>query len=309
MSKQPKATDYAGMLYEQFRSNPRRQRTALYEHMYLRLFTEMACARFEWKGLPDSVNPRFIEMTLFRQALAVFFYENKDFDKFMCLRGAASGELNWHDEPLSFTVTGNRFVNRTLKAKDCVPIWGNYMRIPDQDIAMLYATKLAELERTIEINLKAMRKPFFFAVEETERLSFQNILRQVAEGQDAVFGTETLSRALEDKIKLFDLKIDKELVLNLYITKAKMWNECMTHLGINNANQEKRERLVVSEVSANNSQVLMARNVALDARRDAAERINEMYGDRLEEEITVDWNVDEVNVAKEKAMAETGMES
>ena len=66
---------------------------------------------------------------------------------------------------------------------------------------------------------------------------------------------------------------------------------------------------MVSEVSANNSQVLMARNVALDARRDAAERINEMYGDRLEEEITVDWNVDEVNVAKEKAMAETGMES
>lgn len=305
MSKQPKASDYAGQLYEQFRSNPRRQRTALYEHMYLRLFTEMACARFEWQGLPESVNPRFIEMTLFRQALAVFFHETKDFNKFMCLRGAASGELNYHDEPLSFTVTGNRFVNRTLASKDCVPIWGNYMRIPDQDIAMLYATKLAELERTIEINLKAMRKPFLFAVEETERLTFQNVLRQVMEGQDVVFGSETLSRALEDKIKIFDMKIDPDLVINLYITKAKMWNECMTHLGINNANQEKRERLVASEVSANNSQVLMARNVALDARRDAAERINEKY----DLDVSVEWNVDEVNIELEKVMAETGRES
>jgi hypothetical protein len=293
------------MLYDDFRNNPARNRVAMYERMYLRLFTEMACARFEWEGLPESINPRFLEISLFRQALAVFFYENKNFNKYMVLRGAGSGELNYQDEPLSYTVTGNRFVNRTLGYKDCVPIWANYLRIPDAEIALLYATKLAELERTIEINLKAHRKPFFFAVSDTEKLSFMNILRQVHAGEDAVFGTETLSGALEDKIKLFDLKIDKELVLNLYITKSKMWNECMTHLGINNANQEKRERLVVSEVSANNSQVLMARNVALDARRDACERINEKY--KLN--VSVKWNIDEETIIREQAIAETPMES
>jgi hypothetical protein len=293
------------MLYDDFRNNPARNRVAMYERMYLRLFTEMACARFEWEGLPESINPRFLEISLFRQALAVFFYENKNFNKYMVLRGAGSGELNYQDEPLSYTVTGNRFVNRTLGYKDCVPIWANYLRIPDAEIALLYATKLAELERTIEINLKAHRKPFFFAVSDTEKLSFMNILRQVHAGEDAVFGTETLSGALEDKIKLFDLKIDKELVLNLYITKSKMWNECMTHLGINNANQEKRERLVVSEVSANNSQVLMARNVALDARRDACERINEKY----DLNVSVKWNIDEETIIREQAIAETPMES
>jgi hypothetical protein len=82
----------------------------------------------------------------------------------------------------------------------------------------------------------------------------------------------------------------------------------MTLLGINNANQDKRERLVTSEVSANNSQVLLARQVALDARRDACNRINKRYPNL---NISVHWNVDEDNLMKEKAMAEdnTGTEA
>jgi hypothetical protein len=49
-------------------------------------------------------------------------------------------------------------------------------------------------------------------------------------------------------------------------------------LGINNANQDKKERLVAAEVGANDEQVQATRNIALNARQQAAERINKLYG-------------------------------
>ena len=52
----------------------------------------------------------------------------------------------------------------------------------------------------------------------------------------------------------------------------------MTFLGINNANMDKRERLVDDEVQANNKQVKACEDVMLKAREDAVKRINEMFG-------------------------------
>ena len=49
-------------------------------------------------------------------------------------------------------------------------------------------------------------------------------------------------------------------------------------LGINHANQDKKERLVSSEVGANDEQVDAMKNVALNSRQRAAKQINDMFG-------------------------------
>lgn len=311
MSKQ--RGDYVRGLYDNFRNNPNRNRKSVEVMMYERLISEMAMARFEWRGLPDSIDVRFLELTLFYQALSVFYFD-RDFDCYFALRGSGAGPINMYDNPTVFKVYGNTMVNKILRATkrgereaDCVPIWANFLRIPDWDIVQIYATKLAEVDRTIEQDILAMRHPFIVAVNDNQKLSLQNALRQVQEGQPVLFGTEALAETIDQMIKVFDLKIDKEEVINLQLVKSKMWNECMTLLGINNANQDKRERLVTSEVSANNSQVLLARQVALDARRDACKRINDRYPNL---NISVHWNVDEDNLTKEKQMSDqnTGTE-
>lgn len=297
---------------DRHRANPAKDRKMLMELMYERVFTEIAMARFKWKGLPESINVRFLEHTLFYRALSVFYFD-KDYDKHFALKGAASGPVNMYDEPTAFRVFGNSLINKELRAmttqdKDgggrknpqCVPIWANRLRMPDHDIALIYATKMAEIERTIEINVMAMRHPFIVAVDDTDKLTLQNALRQVVEGQPVIFGTQAMADSLDNKARLLDMKIDKDLAPNLQLVKAKQWNDCMTFLGINNANQDKRERLVTSEVSANNSQVLMARNSALDARRFACEQINSLY----DLNVSVDWNVDVELIAQEAALAE-----
>lgn len=300
MTKKDVGTDYVSSLYSEFKNNPARNRKTLYERMYIRVLTEIATNRFEWKGLPDEIDKRFLELELFRHALCVFFYDD-EFERYFALRGSGAGKWNMYDNPVTFRVIGNTMISRTLNAgrtytrvgdedfaidAQCVPIWGNTLRTPDWDIVYLQCTKLADVERTIEITLKGMRMPFLIAVDDSKRLSLVNLMRQHDEGLPVIYGTEAMMDTLDQQIKLLDLGIDKEIVLNLQIAKSKIWNETMTLLGINNANQEKRERLVADEVSANDSQILAVRNSAMSSRQYAADQINSRYG----LELSVEWN-------------------
>jgi hypothetical protein len=286
-----------------FRNNPTNNRQTMAERMYMRHLTELCVNRFEWKGLPKSIDARFLEMTLYRNGLSVFYWDN-DFGRYLTLRASGQGMTNHYDNPVSFRVTGNTMINKTLSGNDCVPIWSNYMRMPDLDIVLLYSKRLADLDRTIEINSKNLRKSKLVIADENQRLSWQNINRQLEEGVEVIYGTSALDST---QAQVFDFGADPVGVVNLQIVKSKMWNECMTMLGINNANQDKKERLVANEVDANDEQVFATRAISLNARRAACEQINRKYTypDGTPLNISVDFvNLDELgtpNVA-------TGME-
>lgn len=303
MTRRKKKADHVQQnYYDPFMNNPVRNKQALTERMYIRVLTELSCNRFKWEGLPAEVDERFLELTLFRQSLAVFFKDTAEIvaankgnlgsrnvaatDRFFAMRGTGFGNVNMYDNPTQFRVLGNGHMERHLTARQCVPIWSNYLRVPDWDIVTLYAAKLAQVDRTIEINLDQMRLSYIMAVPENQRLSWTNIMRQHSEGQPIIWGTDAMD--IESVIQSFPMTIEKDQVLNLQLVKAKLWNECMTLLGINNANQDKKERLVSGEVDANNGQVMASRSVALTARRQAAEQINKMF--KLN--VRVEWNED-----------------
>lgn len=244
--------------------------------MYQRVLTELALNRFTWNGLPAGMTGRFIEMMLLRDGLCVFYFD-RSVERFLSLRATGTGPINIYDNPTKFTVIGNgQFPSKTLKADECVPIWCNYLRIPDMDIVTVFADKLANVSRTIDINLQQQRKPYILTVPEERRLAAMNVLRQLSDGEMAILGNETLD--LNNMIQAFNTQVHPQLVLNTMSAKQKIWNECMTLLGINNANQEKRERMVVDEVSANDEQVEMNRTVSLAARREACDAINTRWG-------------------------------
>lgn len=276
-------------------NNPANNMMELTRAMYANMLTELCVNRFEWKGLPDSVDPRFLELNLFWRALTVFFQdtEGEDSDRvgtddYLVLQAAGSGMPNAQDVPTHFVVTApNMRINRTLKTGvDCVPIWANYMRRPEIDKVALYSTKLASLDRTIEINSENLRQTKMVAVPENKRTSVIQMLQQHAQGQPAVLGTMDMAQIMEN-INVFDIGGNPESLPKLLDAKSKMWNECMTMLGINNSNQDKRERLVAAEVGANDQQIESTQYIALNARQYAAEQINDLYGLN----VTVDFRV------------------
>lgn len=288
--------------YGPFKNNPAGNALSLNERMYIRILTELSANRFKWTGLPDSIDERFLELTLFHRALCVFYWDG-DYDRYLALSASGSGRVNMYDNPTTFTVVGAQSINKTLHAgsrvvetivdgekvgvsekAECVPIWGNYLRVPDRDIIYVFAKRLAQIDRTIDINLQAMRYTYVVTAPENMRLSLVNILRQHQEGQPVIFGVDGLQ--LDQLINVFPVAPDKDIPLNLQISKSRIWNECMTLLGINNANQDKKERVVSDEVESNNDQVVSNRGIALNSRKIACEQIQRLYNLSLD----VGWN-------------------
>lgn len=266
-------------------SNPAMDMMAATQMMYTRHLTELCVNRFEWTGLPKEIDARFLELNLFWRALAVFFKDTgKDetgTDKFMAMQAMGTGEVNHQDVPTHFSVYApNMKINypRLVSGVDCVPIWANYLRVPELDKVNNYSRKLASLDRTIEINSENMRRTKVWAVPEPQKTSAENLMKQHIDGQGVVFGAKGSIENVMEGLAVIDLSGDSSALPNLIDAKAHMWNECMTMLGINNANQDKKERLVASEVSANDEQVNATRFIALNARQQAAEQINELFG-------------------------------
>jgi len=269
-----------------FKNNPTRNRKTLMKRMYTRILTELSANRFKWTGLPDSVDPRFLELTLFYNALSVFYWDTT-FDQFFSLRAAGSGYLNFVGNPTSYTVMGNNFVSKTLSAAQVVPIWANFLRIPDMDIVWVYAEKLAELDYTIEVNSKNARVSRVIVANENNRLSLINVERMLREGDETVM---IQNAALLDSIIPLNMQVPTNDIEKLHIVRTRLWNECMGLLGIDNANQDKKERLVAAEVGANDEQISATKAVNLNARKYACDQINKKYGDLLPKgPISVDY--------------------
>lgn len=269
--------------------NNAKNRESVIRRMYRRIISEMCVNRFNWQGLPDTVDKRYLEQNLLFDALCVFYYDD-EYARYMALRATGLGELNMYNNPTEFTVYGNLMYSKKLNARECVPIWSNYMRVPDLDIIDVYSERLTTIARTFEIDMLHARHPFVFAVNNNEYKTFNNIFEQIIDGQPAIFGTDMLTHDnIAQKIAAFNTGISPETLRYVSEALTRTWNECMTMLGIMNVNSEKRERMVVEEASGSSGQVLAMRAVSLNARRQAAEEINRMYG----LDVSVEWNLDD----------------
>lgn len=269
--------------------------TAALEQMYTRILFRISLSRFKWEGLPTTVSRRWLETCLATQALAVFFKDPAT-GQFFATQGTPAGNFNMIGDPTEFhAVSANNMKWWDLSAdpddKECVPIWANEMRVPDMDIIRLYAKVLAETDTTIRINLKNMRQPKVAAFAQNSALTMENFLRQYDEGNpaikiDAEFGTD-----LETAVKVLDLSVHPDLVVNLMVSKARLWGDAMTFLGVNNApNTDKKERLVAAEVSGNDDVIETIRATNLEPRQIAADAINEMFGLKISVEYATDMN-------------------
>lgn len=282
-----------------FKNSPNRNLKTLIKNMYLRHLTELAINRFKWTGLPKSIDSRFVELELFRHALVVFYKETspefvaKAGERFFAVAAAPLGALNVYQNPVEYRTYGTLYAAKTLKGgSECVPIWSNMLRTPDLDIVEVYAEQLTELTITIQANSKLLRKQKIIYANENTRLSYANIARQIDEGVEVIYGQEDAMNPAN--IQVLDIGGDPVGVLNLMIAKSKLWNECMTMLGINNANQDKKERLVADEVAANDDQVFATRGIALNSRQYACDQINAKYKnpDGTPLNVSVEFNTD-----------------
>lgn len=263
------------------------------EHMYRRQLMGKCLSRFTWEGLPNGIDPRFIEATIFNNGYSVFYFDTL-FEMFMAMPAAISGPLDIQDNPTGYRITRNGVYSREVNASDSVCIWGNQVREPEIDLVISYAARLAQIDRTIEIDLLNERNPMIVACSQDQRLTIQNLISKIYDGEPVVWGTENISMDnLANMMGVFPLNQNAGTGAVSSIkhmeSKSKIWGEALTMLGIMNVNSEKRERMVVEEAAANSGQVLASRESFMKPRQLACEQINEKFG----LEVSCSWAVDD----------------
>ena len=246
-------------------------RNTLMFHDYYSRLKAIALSVFEWEGLPDTCNARFLEDCLFHYGRAVFV---KDPDmSFLNLKVNPAETLNVYNEPTAFTAFATGY-SKVYKADECVYIRNNYLDKSTDSTILMFAEKLAELDVAITVNIKAQKTPVLIRCDEKTRMSLQAVYNQYEGNAQVIFGTKSLS---EKPIEV--LKTDAPFVADrLREEKRAVWNEALEFLGLNtNPSDKKKERLIVTEVNANNEQIDIQASSMLLTREQACEEINKRF--------------------------------
>ena len=243
-----------------------------YTDYYYRLML-ISRALFKWHNLPNAIDEKWIERYLFTEGRCLFFNDKEK--GFMVTKSADFGNLNPYDEPVTVSPYATNYTGDTLEnGVNCVIMRNNDLMIPTEPTIELFAYRLAEISRTIDININGQKTPFVILCSDKQKLSMKHVYSQVTGNEPVIYGDKTLDI---NGVKV--LNTNAPIVFDkLQIQKHAIFNECMTFLGINNANMDKRERLVADEVQANNEQVEICADVMLKARERACEEINRIFG-------------------------------
>lgn len=251
---------------------------------YLDRLTELAISMFEWKNLPENIDERFLELTLFTDGQAVFF-KDEELDDYLALQVATNGGFNVYRVPLRRRAYAVNGYQKQLNINDSVIIYNNMLRRNSIRTVKLYAERLSNLDRIIDVNANAQKTPVLVQGSEQQKLTLLNVYKEYDGNSPVIFGYDSL-----DLNGLSVIKTDAPYVADkIYQLKTQTWNECLTYLGISNLNIQKKERLVADEVVRNQGGTIASRYSRLNARRQACEQINKMFGLEIEVDYREDY--------------------
>ena len=239
---------------------------------YYNRLVELSVSMFDWKGLPDTVDVRYLELALFGDGMAVFFYD--DVLGYLTLRCAIGGQMNVYRIPTKRRAYAANGYNKNLDENNSVIIFNNFLHINSMLDVELFAKRLYNLDRAIDVNSNAQKTPVLLQCDENQRLTLKNLYMKYEGNEPFIFGDKNLN---PNSLKV--LQTGAPYVADkLYQLKTQIWNEALTYLGISNINVTKKERLITDEVTRNQGGTIASRYSRLEARRQACEQINKMFG-------------------------------
>lgn len=249
-----------------------------FSYYYYKLML-VARSLFEWENLPNNMDERWIEKYLFTSGKCIFYKD--PVMGYMVAGLAQQGGVNCYGDPTSVYPVAENYVyngDKLVNGENCYVIRNNDLMLPNFPIIRHYAYKLCNIDRAIDTNVEAVKTPIIVRCSEKQKLSLKNAINQRKDNEPVIWSSD-----LSDINEMVDtLTTNAPIVFpQLQTQKHMILNEVFTDLGINNANMDKRERMVANEVEANNEQVKACEDVMLKSRQQACKEINRIFGTNI----------------------------
>lgn len=260
---------------------------------YLNRLRLLATSLFTWENLDEVAGfgaSRFLEQSLFDNGRACFVKDDEL--GFMVLKVNPSDKLNIYNLPTRVMAWSIGY-EKNYDFDDVVYIMNNELQLPTSQTINLIAYRLYETERTIDTNLIAQKTPILIEGDTKTILTLKNVYMQYSGNTPFIFG----NKQFDISNKLNVLKTDAPYLIDkLTIHKHELWNEALTYLGIDNANTDKKERLITDEVESNNDLINFYLNCFYKTRKQACELINEKFLKDSDVKISISLNKDIVDL-------------
>lgn len=249
----------------------------------------LSTSLFEYEGLDDAFGfgaSRFLENALFEKGRASFI---KDKEMGLMITNVnPTDKLNIYNLPTKVNCWSIGY-NKDYKLEDVVYIMNNEMQKPTSATIELFAYRLYDIQRTMEVNLNAQRTPVLIEGDDKSILTLQNAYMQYSGNNPVLFANKNYN--ISDSLNVLNTTAPY-LLDKLALYKHEVWNECMTYLGINNANTDKKQVVLSPEINANNELVNYYLNCFYSTRERAIDEVNEKFG--LDIKLKINKNMEEL---------------
>ena len=221
---------------------------------YFNKLLKMIYAIFKFDNIPDNWN-----MPYFKEHLFI--------DGVVCVTDTAAGVIplmtgrsgvNIYGQPTDFIISNPVLGTITGKIDiDGIMVYTSMIGNEYQSLVPLisrYATLLSEVDGSLQTTLINSRVAHIFsAASNAQMKTMQRVYDDISKGKPAVFirknPDESNDHALFNNVK------NSFIGIELLEVKRSILNEFMSEIGINNANTQKRERLITGEVDSNKAEL------------------------------------------------------
>lgn len=200
--------------------------------------------------------------------------------------------------PLRGSIYGYNYQNIQTKARIVVPNLPEFTRKLGKDAEIIYlerkptrvfytfhemigiyAEKLASLDAGIEVNnLNAKLAYLAEAESKAQADTIKNMFERITEGEPLVVYRKDALTSNPMQVAFNNLR-QNYIVPDMQDAKRTVINEYLTMLGVNNANTDKKERLLTSEVDANNQELKCNTEVWRENLDTCMKKVSKMFPD------------------------------
>lgn len=268
-----------------------KKKVALYENdiefqnMFYNLLNILMYS-FSIEGLPDSCNERFFKLNLIFNGYAALI---KDPDLGYLSLGVRptvnSSQLNIYGEypdVMAFGWNGfnkqytNYMYGTDNSDAEAIICRDNDMMYPMINIIWMYAKRLTDTMRTLDITARKLKTPYFITCDEAQKSSIKKILEDVDFNQDSIIANRS---TMPNEFNVLQTGVQPESVRVLWEHYSNLESEIRTFLGINSAaNLDKKERLVVDEAQANDILTDINIQYRLKSYQQFCDTVNNLWG-------------------------------
>lgn len=239
-----------------------------YTHLY-----QLALARYTWEGLPKEISERFVETTLLTYGAGAFYHDDL-LNRWIFMTYTSESWLNSQLEEVNIHPYGGHYDGPTLKPGQYAIVYDNLSRIPLWETIDIYAQRLANLDRAMDVNITSLTQPTIIVVDEKQKLTVQNMIAQKEDGYPYIFAYNSLDPS--SLVQVYP-NTAPYLVDKILQAKAQTINEFLSIIGVQNSTEEKGERLITDEVTAGGEKVNIWRMGSLKARQQGCMNINKTF--------------------------------